>query len=87
MKLATRLIIVAQLAAWVGYMLVVYLNPDELASLQSLESYIFICVVGVILCFLPALRLSARYEMQPFAFLLAILPIFTVAFVWIYKLQ
>lgn len=78
MKLAVHLLVSLQLVLWAGYMVVVYLAPESRLPTQSLESYVFLCVVAIILCFFPALRLARNYEMQPFAFLLASLPVFAV---------
>lgn len=78
MKLAVHLLISLQLVLWAGYMLVVYLAPDDRLPDQSLEGFLFLCATAIILCFLPALRLARRFEMQPFAFILAGLPVVAV---------
>lgn len=83
MRLAVHVMIALQLLGWVTYMGIAYLAPDDRLPEQSIEGYLFLCLTGIILCFLPALRMARRYEMQPFAFVLAALPILAVATVLI----
>lgn len=78
MKLAVHLLVSLQLVLWAGYMVVAYIAPESRLPAQSLESYVFLCAVAVILCFFPALKMARNYEMQPFALILASLPAFAV---------
>ena len=78
MKLAVHILVSLQLMLWVGYMGVVYLGPEDRLPEQSVEGFLFLCVTAIILCFFPALRMARRYEMQPFAFVLACMPIIAV---------
>ncbi|UZD89804.1 hypothetical protein [Cognatishimia activa] len=86
MKFAVHLLISVQLVLWAGYMVVAYLAPDEKLPAQTLEGFLFLCVVAIILCFFPALRMARSYEMQPFAFIIASLPIIAVAAIVIIQL-
>ncbi|MFY0596480.1 MAG: hypothetical protein JXQ85_08635 [Cognatishimia sp.] len=87
MRLAVHLMIAAQLIAWVTYMGVAYLGPDDKLPSQSMESFLFLCVTAIILCFVPALRLARNFNMQPFAIGIAALPIIAVATVVIIQLN
>lgn len=83
MRLIIHLLIAIQLISWAAYMVFAYLGPEDSLPDQSIEGFIFICLIGVILCFLPALRMARRYDAQPFALLLTCLPIFAVVTVLI----
>lgn len=83
--MAVHLLVAVQLLAWAAYMVVAYLAPDNRQPDQSLEGFVFLCVVAITLCFVPALRLAQRFELQPFAFAIACLPIVAVSTVLILK--
>lgn len=78
MKTAVHLLVSIQLVLWTGYMVVAYLAPEDDLPAQSLEGFLFLFATAIILCFFPALRMARRYEMQPFAFFLAGLPVIAV---------
>jgi len=77
--MAVHILIALQLIAWTIYMVFSYLILDRDLPAQSLEGFLFLCAVAIILCFIPALRLAQKFEMQPFAFIVACLPIIAVA--------
>lgn len=79
MKLAVHLLVSVQVVLWAAYMVVAYLAPEEELPAQSMEGFLFLCATAIILCFFPALRMARSYEMQPFAFFLAGLPVLAVA--------
>ncbi|WP_165589518.1 hypothetical protein [Cognatishimia activa] len=85
MHLTIRLLIAFQLLAWVVYMVVAYMAPDEELPDQSLEGFLFLCGVAIILCFFPALRMARSYAAQPFALVLSCLPIIAVGTVTVVR--
>lgn len=78
MKLAVHLLVSIQVVLWATYMVVAYLAPEEDLPTQSLEGFLFLCATAIILCFFPALRMANQYERQPFALVLALLPVLAV---------
>ena len=59
-------------------MVVAHMAPDEDLPDQSLEGFLFLCGIAIILCFFPALRMARRYAAHPFALMLSCLPIIAV---------
>lgn len=86
MRVAVHISIALQLVGWTAYMIFAYLAPDHRLPEQSLEGFLFLCIVGIVLCFIPALRMAKSFELQPFAFLLTCLPIVAVAAITIAQL-
>lgn len=75
MRRLIHILIATQIMAWAVYMTWAYLGPDDKMPEQSLQGYLFVGVISLLLCFVPALRLSKTYEKQPIALVLALLPI------------
>lgn len=84
MRRFIHILVAIQIMVWAVYMTWAYLGPDERTPEQSLQGYLFVGVISLLLCFVPALRLSKTYEKQPIALILALLPILVMAGIFSY---
>lgn len=75
MRAIIHLLISAQILCWVAAMSFAFLATDFEALRVAMKGYIYLFVFAMILCFIPSMRYARRYDWQPFALLLSLLPL------------
>ncbi|MGH1466372.1 MAG: hypothetical protein ACRBBQ_13525 [Cognatishimia sp.] len=75
MKQLVHILISLQIVGWALFTAIALLTADNAALSSNLRGYLFLGVISMIVCFVPAMRYSYRYDRQPIAFFLAVIPL------------
>ncbi|GAA6208216.1 hypothetical protein NBRC116601_15090 [Cognatishimia sp. WU-CL00825] len=75
MKQFVHILISMQIIGWVLFMSLALLTAESANNSGNARGYLFLGIISMIVCFIPAMRYSYRYDRQPIAFFLAVIPV------------
>ncbi len=70
-----HILVSVQIVGWAFVLVIAGLAPTESFTLETSRGHLFLGLISMLLCFIPALRMSHIYAKQPLAFTLALLPL------------